>query len=109
MPRHTGQLAWDADRRVEKLFHRQHDGDWVWQMRQDCDPILDANKEAQNHLNPNNADKSMRMVARIPVVIIEKWRNELGIDYFNKDHQEAVNRLLNSSEWAWLRTDNSVL
>lgn len=90
-------------------FHRQSDGDWVYQKKTDVAPILDANKEAQNHLSPANAAGDMKLVARIPPIFIEKWFRELGIDYFNKDHQGAVNRLLNSSEYRWLRTDGSVL
>ena len=30
------------------------------------------------------------MVARIPLIIIAKWRNELGVDYWNPDHQDKV-------------------
>jgi hypothetical protein len=45
------------------------------------------------------------MVARIPLIIVEKWRNELGVDYWNPDHQDKVDALLNSNEWRWLRTD----
>ena len=49
------------------------------------------------------------MVARIPLIIIEKWRNELGVDYWNPDHQDRIDRLLNDPEWRWLRTDEGAL
>ena len=45
------------------------------------------------------------MVARIPLIIVAKWRHELGVDYFNPDHQDKVDRLLNDPDWRWLRTD----
>jgi hypothetical protein len=38
------------------------------------------------------------------MAIVEKWQNELGVDVFNPDHKEAVRRLLNSSEYLYLRT-----
>lgn len=94
---------------TEVWFHRQTDGDWVYEKRADVGLILDANKEAQNHCFTGNAARDMKLVARIPPIFIEKWRNELGIDYFNRDHQKAVDALLNSNEYRWLRTDGSVL
>jgi hypothetical protein len=47
------------------------------------------------------------MVARIPLIVIAKWRNELGIDYWNPDHQDKVDALLNDADWRWLRTDGA--
>lgn len=94
---------------TEVLFHREGDGNWIYEKRADVSPILDANKEAQNHCDTRNAARDMRLVARIPPIFILKWKNELGIDYYNRDHQPAVNRLLNSNEYRWLRTDDSVL
>ena len=43
-------------------------------------------------------------VASIPNSVQLKWKTELGIDIFNKDHWPAVRKLLNDSEWAYLRT-----
>lgn len=109
MPKHSAFLDAGDFNGVERIFHRLHDGEFVIESRQDIQSILDANKEAQNHCNPNNADGSMRLAARIPFIVITKWRNEHGVDFWNPDHQDAVDRLLNSSEWRWLRTDDSVL
>ena len=68
-------------------------------------PLLDLNREAQNHCDPYNTAHDVRMVARIPLIIIAKWRNELGVDYWNPDHQDKVDELLNNADWRWLRTD----
>jgi hypothetical protein len=46
----------------------------------------------------------MRRAASIPNSIVEKWRTELGVDIYNPDHFPAVRRLLNSSEYLYLRT-----
>ena len=45
----------------------------------------------------------------IPLIIIEKWRNELGVDYWNPDHQDRIDRLLADPEWRWLRTDGGTI
>ncbi|MEA2807644.1 MAG: hypothetical protein QOJ17_1785, partial [Rhodospirillaceae bacterium] len=63
----------------------------------------------QNHCDPYNGERDVRMVARIPLIIIEKWRNELGVDYWNPDHQDKVDRLLADPEWRWLRTDGGTI
>ena len=64
--------------------------------------LLDLNREAQNHCDPYNAARDVRMVARIPLIVIAKWRNELGVDYWNPDHQDKVDidRLLNDPDAA---------
>jgi hypothetical protein len=72
-------------------------------------PLLDLNKEAQNHCDPYNGERDVRMVARIPLIVIAKWRNELGVDYWNPDHQDKVDELLNSTDWRWLRTDGGLV
>jgi hypothetical protein len=97
-------LGWDHATGLAKWWHEDGD-DWAQETVQHAVPILDLNKEAQNHCNPYNAERDVRMVTRIPLIIVEKWRNELGVDYWNPDHQDKVDALLNSNEWRWLRTD----
>lgn len=108
MPKHSGIVDYDADREIAKVFHRLHDGDWAYETIQNTAPIIEANKWNQS-FNPIGSNAAVKRVASIPLIIIEKWRNELGVDYWNPNHQDKVDALLNSSEWQWLRTDNSVL
>lgn len=109
MSQNSAVLYVDPDGYMAKIFHRNHDGSWTYETRADVQPVLDANKEAQNHCDPNSPTGELRLVARIPPIFVQKWFNEEGIDYYNPDHQEAVDRKLNSNEYRWLRTDNSVL
>jgi hypothetical protein len=69
---------------------------------------LDANKHAQNH---EQIDRKSEMwhVGSIPPIVILKWRTEHGIDIFNPNHAAGVKRLLNSSEWAYLKRAPIVL
>lgn len=98
-------LGFNPDAGLETWWHEDGEGNWLIENVQNAAPILDLNKEAQNHCNPSNPAGDMRMVARIPLIVIQKWRNDFGIDYWNPDHQGAVDALLNSSDWKWLRTD----
>ena len=101
MPRHSAYTA-VLDGGVAKVFHRLHDGDWAYETVQDCDPILDLNKETANHHEGNVADWG-KLTHRIPLIMFDKWQRELGIDYWNPDHADAVERLLASSDYEWLR------
>lgn len=83
----------------------QDDGDEVHVGAvQDCTSLIDANKALQNSGGTGwSEDKTFRHIARVPTIIQIKWLNEYGIDIHNPDHADGVTRLLNSSEWRYLR------
>lgn len=97
-------LGFNPDTGVAQYWHEDGEG-WAVENEQYAAPILDLNKEAQNHCSPYNAARDVRMVARIPLIVITQWRNKHGVDYWNPDHQDKVDALLNDPEWRWLRTD----
>jgi hypothetical protein len=98
-------LGFDPATGLAQWWIDDGEGNWAQKSSQDATSILDLNKEAANHCNPYNAERDVRMVARIPLIVIAKWRNELGVDYWNPDHQDKVDQLLNDPDWRWLRTD----
>jgi hypothetical protein len=84
---------------------RDEVGQLVITATQDVEPILDYAKAARSDgTRGYTPSRDMRRVAVIPLVIAEKWKNELGVDVFNKDHQRKVAALLNDPDWAYLRT-----
>lgn len=70
----------------------------------DVGPILENNKALYGSGDGYSPSRELRRAASIPMEIIEKWRNELGVDVFDPNHRAAVRRLLNSSEYLYLRT-----
>lgn len=77
---------------------------------QDIEPLLNLNKKEFNgDAQFGSPGKDMRKVASIPLIIIEKWKRELGVDVMNKDHMPKVKKLLNDPEWRYLRTHESNL
>ena len=95
-----------------KLKYDHENDNLVVNRVQDVQPILELNKKealGDSMYGPANPASSMRKVASIPLVVIEKWKRELGVDVFNKDHMPKVKQLLNDPEYKWLRTHESNL
>lgn len=90
---------------IERFHYCDHDDTFAIEAIQDVEPILDANKRAINsHYGNPQRIGDMQHVARIPLVVIEKWKNELGVDVFNKGHWPKVRQLLNDPDHQFLRT-----
>jgi len=89
---------------IRKIYHVDRiTGALTIQRIQDVAPILDRNKALTTHDDGYNKRRTMRRVASIPTVLVEKWLKE-GIDVFNPDHAPALRRKLNDGEFMWLRT-----
>lgn len=89
---------------ITTRFVEDSDGSLIVHREADVEPLLEANKALYTSGDGYTPSRELRRAASIPNAIIEKWRNELGVDVFNPDHKEAVRRLLNSSEYLYLRT-----
>ena len=98
-------LGFDPASGLAQWWLEDGEGNWAQKASQRVEALLDLNAEARNHCDPYNAARDVRLVARIPLIVIAKWRNELGVDYWNPDHQAKVDALLNDPDWRWLRTD----
>lgn len=103
MGRHAGinglttEYWWDDVE--DKLFINRVD---------DIEAILNNNVKEYNSHSTKTSKKFhhevLNKVASIPLVIVEKWRKEEGLDVFNKDHADRVKRKLNDPEYRYLRT-----
>ncbi|MAK37688.1 MAG: hypothetical protein CMC15_16130 [Flavobacteriaceae bacterium] len=81
---------------------------------QDVEPALNLNKAVQNYdvggakglneYSKQGIKNDWWHVASIPNSVIIKWKKEKGIDIFNKNQWNEVKKLLNDSEYAYLRT-----
>ncbi len=73
---------------------------------QDVNRNLDFSKEMQANPDYMRAGiKNNRMhAAHIPASVALIWLTEHGVDVHNKHHMPAVKRLLNSREYAYLKT-----
>lgn len=89
---------------IQTRYVEDSDGSLIVHREADVEPLLEANKALAASGDGYTPSRELRRAASIPLAIVEKWRNELGVDVFNPDHVGAVRRLLNSSEYLYLRT-----
>ena len=71
---------------------------------QDATPFLEWNKAAANHNDGYAPGREFRRVASIPPIVQIKWMNEFGVDPLHPHNHDLLCRLLNSSDWSYLRT-----
>ena len=75
----------------------------------DVQPIIDRNKELANHTDGwTSREKDLRLVASIPIEVAFLWLRRYGICAWKKEHWPQVRRLLNDSEWRYLRCSNVI-
>lgn len=90
---------------VNTWFDYEEDTDTtIISTTQDVESSLEKSKAMRNDPSKPWKGEDMHQVASIPLVVIEKWLREDGIDVFNRDHWDAVKRKLNSNEYQYLRT-----
>jgi hypothetical protein len=77
-------------------------GQLVVKRTQDTTPYLEANKRERTDFQARRGAR-MRKVAEIPNIVVEQWMRE-GINIFDRNHAAAIQRKLNSNEFAHLRT-----
>lgn len=70
---------------------------------QDVEPILKMNEILRNEGKGYSPSREWRRVASIPLIFVEKWLREEGIDVFNKDHWPAVRKKLRDPDYRKLR------
>ena len=102
MEKNTRELESNGD--VKYIGHYEESDDrMIIETVQDVTPYLEKNKlELKNGII--NKDEPKRKVASIPLVLVEKWLREEGLDIFNADHQKRLMRKLHDPDYAYLRT-----
>lgn len=87
------------------------DGGFALHYTQDVEPLLEMNKAKQAAGREYYAaDPDMWRVASIPIVVQYEWARRYGIrDVTRPQYQDLVRRLLNSSEWRYLKTAEVII
>jgi hypothetical protein len=94
---------------IATRFVEDSDGSLIVHREADVEPLLELNKALAASGDGYSPSRELRRAATVPNIIIEKWKNEHGIDLSNPDHMPKVLELLDSNEYAFLRTAPGVL
>lgn len=95
---------------IVTTFSDNHDGTFTIKTQQDVEPFLDANKQMAVENGKKTRGKDMFHAAQIPVVVQYEWVKRYGIrNIFDEEYEPLIKRLLNSSEWRYLRTSEIIL
>lgn len=91
-PTYGCDVGWDTDR---------VSGDVTIKYKQDIRQILSSNQFRRRSEDNSRRRRSgqFHQVAEIPLIIVMKWKNELGVDINNPDHWPDVVKLLHDPEW----------
>lgn len=86
-----------------KTYHSYDDTTQTTFIRyeQDVEPVLDANKSDLNHADRKMGD--MVHAARVPLGVQLEWYVKHGVKMWDKGHRGAVHRLLDSSDYKYLK------
>ena len=96
---------------MRKYIRSSDENQGTVQVRYEQDPtkLLDANKRAQSATAGTRMGDGLEKVASIPACIIYEWITKHGVNLYNPNHQDGVKRLLNSSDYRWLKTREIIL
>lgn len=96
---------------TEKWHYDEMEDRLTIERTQEIGDVLDANKAAQADKAAYSAQKfkgdGYHHVAAIPVVVAEKIMREHGINIFDKNDHPRFMAILQSPEYAYLRTVNA--
>ena len=103
-------IDYDPYTGVTTTFDYDHSNDiTIIGREQDIQPALERNKALQldEQYSKDGIKASWWHEAFIPNIVIEKFKNEFGLDIFNKNHIGAIKKKLNDPEYLYLRTTAS--
>lgn len=99
-------VDFDPITRVYTHFVYDNDTDQFKVVRtQNTDPITEDNKLATLDVDQHRqqAKNDWAHYAKVPNIVIEKWLNEEGVNFFDPNHWPRVMRLINSPEYRYLK------
>lgn len=85
-------------------FHRydEETGKEIFRTYQDTAPIMERCKALKNE--EFNKKSEIWPIADVPLNILYMWRDQLGVDFENPDHEKGLRALLAHGDYANFRT-----
>ena len=99
--------------KTTQWFIDNEDGGFSIAYEQDCQDIIDANKEkasyGRDYYVSKDQEGEYHKVGSIPLNIWFQWLNEDGVDAFAPGNEEYLTRKLNDPEWKYLKTAEVII
>lgn len=94
---------------VENRFHSFGEDEIAFEMFQDCQPVLDSNKDARNNFSSaaekRANDWNFRRLASIPHTLYHEWLKEGMPPYDKRERMKFIKRKLRDPNYQYLLTD----
>ena len=90
-----------------KTSYLKEDGKLIIARDQDVESVIESNKRAQNENTYSGRrlnGATFHKVASVPMIVLEKWMREKGINPFDKNDAPKILSLLRDPENKYLRT-----
>lgn len=88
----------------QTFFKANSDGTYTVWSTQENDPLLDDNKAMANHNDGWSESRDIRRAASIPMLLIEKWKQEEGWNALDMRYRDKLKQKLNDIDYQHLRT-----
>ncbi len=85
-------------------FLHQSGNDYAIETKADVEANIKRNKTLQNYTDGYNPARDLKHVASIPMVVIEQWNQQYGVDVLAKDNRKLFKRLVNDADNRMFRT-----
>lgn len=94
----TGEAVWYE-------YHAVNDSATITHT-QDVEPIIEMNRLLANNSDytKHGINKDWWHYAKVPNIVYVDWLTKKGVDIFNPGHKKELFALLNSPEYAYLKT-----
>lgn len=79
-------------------------GTIVEHREQDVELLLELNKRQQRRGDGYTKSRDLRWIASVPMIVVEIWKNTLGVNALDKNDDKKVLELLRDPEHRFLRT-----
>lgn len=89
---------------VQYFFRDNEDGTYTVWSTQENDQFLERNKILANEGDGYGATRELRREGSVPFGLIEKWKQEDGVNVLHPSGHEFLKRKLNDIDFQHLRT-----
>lgn len=95
---------WTTPGGVQTFIRDNEDGSYTVWSTQENDPFLERNKLLANEGDGYGPTRELRREGSIPMAMIEKWKQEEGVNVLQPSGHDFLRRILNDSDYRFLRT-----